>query len=108
MCAIRPFDLLKLDAMSKHIGLEIKSIFEKKGMTVSEFGRRINKSRENVYNIFKRETIDTGLLEKISTVLEHDFFTHYTSLVDEINRIKEENQNLKDALSFYRSKDKKD
>ena len=36
--------------------------------------KKINKSRGNVYSIFSRETIDTNLLLKISTVLEYDFF----------------------------------
>jgi len=40
-----------------HIGAKIKSIVTKQGITVSEFGRRINKSRENVYSIFKRKQL---------------------------------------------------
>lgn len=95
-----------LFTMGMHIGEKIRTVFRKKGMTVSEFGRRINKSRENVYHIFKRETIDTGLLETISEVLDHDFFQHYTSLVDEVNRMKEENQILKEALALYQQKAK--
>jgi len=43
-------------------------------MTVSEFARRINSSRENAYSIFKRKSIDTDLLQTVSTVLGHDFF----------------------------------
>lgn len=82
--------------MAVHIGNKIKQIFDKKGMTVSEFGRRINKSRENVYDIFRRKSIDTGLLEKISEVLEYDFFQHFTSLQKEIKKLQEENRLLKE------------
>ena len=43
-------------------------------MTISEFGRRINTHRRNVYDIFNRESVDTALLMKISQILEHNFF----------------------------------
>ncbi|MFL5730006.1 MAG: hypothetical protein ACJ75J_11015 [Cytophagaceae bacterium] len=90
-----------------NIGSKIKGVVGKKGMTVSEFGRRINKSRENVYSIFKRKTIDTGLLVTISKVLEHDFFQYYTSLPADIQKLKDENQTLKEMISFLKAKKKK-
>jgi len=64
--------------MTKHIGREIKTVFEESGLSKSEFARRINKSRETIYDIFERQSIDTGLLKAISEVLKHDFFLHYT------------------------------
>lgn len=73
-----------------HIGEEIKKVFDERGISVSEFGRRISTSRENVYGIFKRETIDTGLLVKISKVLDHDFFRYYTTLTQEMIDLKKE------------------
>jgi transcriptional regulator with XRE-family HTH domain len=91
--------LIQLCFMVIHIGNKIKQVFTKKGMTVSEFGRRINKSRENVYSIFKRKTIDTGLLQKISDVLEYDFFQYYTPLKDEVVKLKKENALLKEIWS---------
>jgi predicted transcriptional regulator len=51
-----------------HIGKQIEEVLNSKGFTVAEFARRINKSRENVYSIFKRKTMDTGLLQKIGAV----------------------------------------
>ena len=86
--------------MAIHIGKKIKQVFDKKGMTVSEFGRRINKSRENVYDIFRRATIDTGLLENISKVLEYDFFQYYTSLQKQIRKLQEENRMLKELIAL--------
>lgn len=75
--------------MPIHIGQKIKVIVEKRGITVSEFGRRINKSRENVYSIFKRKSIDTTLLESISEVLEHNFFQyHYKAIQQYITKAK--------------------
>ena len=61
----------------KHIGQKIKEIVEKRGITKSELARRMNMTSTNVHKIFKRETIDTGLLKKISMILEHDFFQYY-------------------------------
>jgi len=60
-----------------HIGKQIKKVLEENGIGVSEFARRINTNRNNVYDIFQRESMDTSLLKKISTVLHHDFFRHY-------------------------------
>lgn len=64
--------------MEQPIGAQIREIVEQRGMTVTEFAKRINKSRENAYSIFSRKTIDTGLLKLISEVLEYDFFKQYS------------------------------
>lgn len=90
-----------------NIGNKIKSILDKKGMTASEFAMRINKSRENVYSIFKRKSIDTALLLKISEVLEHDFFQHYTNINTKLSELQEENDNLKEMVKFFKSKKNK-
>ena len=63
---------------------------EGKGMTISEFARRINKSRETTYDILRRKTMDTGLLFNISTVLEHDFFQYYTPLKEKVEKLEKE------------------
>lgn len=62
-----------------HIGGKIKQLVKERGLTVSEFARRINTSRENVYGIYKRKTLDTGLLLKINQVLQYDFFQSFQS-----------------------------
>jgi hypothetical protein len=56
---------------------------------VKEFAQRINTNRNNVYDIFKRETIDTGLLLKISHVLEHNFFHYYLPLNEKLSVVGE-------------------
>jgi transcriptional regulator with XRE-family HTH domain len=60
-----------------HIGKKIRDEFEKSGMTVTEFARRIKTTRQNVYGIFERFSIDTALLERIGKALNYDFFKHY-------------------------------
>jgi uncharacterized protein YhdP len=75
-----------------NIGAQIKAVLESKGMSVTEFAKRINKSRENCYSIFARKTIDTGLLQTISTVLAHDFFMQFSSSYQQMS---EETQKLR-------------
>lgn len=41
-----------------------------------------------MYDIFERDTLDTGLLQQISKVLKQNFFRHYTH--DLLSTIKEE------------------
>lgn len=60
-----------------HIGKKIREIFEASGMTVTELARRIKTTRQNVYGIFERSSIDTALLERIGKALNYDFFQHY-------------------------------
>jgi len=56
-----------------HIGHMVKSIFDKSGLSVAEFARRIHCERTNVYKIFNRRTIDVEMLVAISEALEHNF-----------------------------------
>ena len=61
-----------------HIGNIIKKQFEAQGGSVSWFAKELCCDRTNIYSIFKRESIDTALLEKISIILKHDFFKYYS------------------------------
>ncbi len=65
--------------MKIHAGKKIKEHFVASGLSVSEFARRLNCHRQNVYDIFRREVIDVGLLQRISRVLEHDFVSEIYS-----------------------------
>jgi len=60
-----------------HIGQKIKEHVYKLNIPITEFASRINKSRTVVYNIFERKSIDTGLLYRISEVLDYNFFELY-------------------------------
>ena len=81
-----------------HIGKEIHEVFINRGLTITEFAKRINKSRENVYNIFTRKSIDTDLLLVISDVLRFDFFLLYIIT----SKDKEEIENLKKEVDLLR------
>jgi hypothetical protein len=64
--------------MPIHIGKKIKEELYKQRISVSGFARKINRSRNVVYDIFKRESVDTDLLNKIGKVLNCDFFSLYS------------------------------
>ncbi len=62
--------------MKKKIGQLIKERLEASPMKVTAFAKAIGTERTNVYDILKRDSIDTGLLKKIGQVLDYDFFQH--------------------------------
>ena len=63
--------------MSLHIGKEIEDELRWQGRGVTWFAQCLHCDRTNVYNIFKREGIDTRLLERISMILHRNFFALY-------------------------------
>lgn len=60
-----------------HIGSRIQQVMKDQGRNVSWFAKQICFERSNVYKMFKRKSIDTDLLIKISEVLGHDFLSEY-------------------------------
>lgn len=65
--------------MAIYIGKKIKEELYKQKISVSVFAKKINRSRNVVYDIFGRESIDTDLLNKIGKILNCDFFSIYSS-----------------------------
>ena len=63
--------------MTVEIGLKIKEIFDQRNMKLTDFADELGTVRQNVYRIFKKQHLDTGLLLKISQVLDHNFFQYY-------------------------------
>lgn len=57
-----------------HIGHRIKEVMDQRHASVVSVARSLGCERTNVYNIFSRKEISTGLLQKICIILEHDFF----------------------------------
>ena len=57
-----------------HIGTRIKQVLKEKHKPVTWLAKEINCERTNIYNVFSRKDISTGLLQRLSIVLEHDFF----------------------------------
>lgn len=65
-----------------HIGKRIEAVLRDRERTVAWFARKLYCNRQNVYDIFKRESIDTTLLQRISVILEHNFFRDLSDHVD--------------------------
>ena len=63
--------------MAVHIGKEIKAELLRQERGVSWLADKLHCDRTNVYDIFKREGIDTRLLERISIILNRNFFALY-------------------------------
>lgn len=63
-----------------HIGEEIKSRFDKSGLTQKEFGSRIGMPQQNVSRVFNGESIDTKRLVAVSRALNFNFFELYTNI----------------------------
>ena len=57
-----------------HLGTRIKQVLKEKHKPVTWLAKEINCERTNIYNVFSRKDISTGLLQRLSIVLEHDFF----------------------------------
>lgn len=83
-----------------HIGKKIKEELYNQKIPVSAFAKKINRSRNVVYDIFERESIDTDLLNKISKILNCDFFSVYSSQKEySIDKVK--NFNVNDPAILY-------
>ena len=64
--------------MALHIGHEIQQELRRQERSVAWFARRLACDRTNVYRIFDKESLDTRLLMRISTILVRDFFVLYS------------------------------
>lgn len=76
-----------------HIGKKIRAVLLEQQMPVSVFAKKIKRSRNVVYDIFERESVDTNLLFAISKVLQYDFFSFYKTKNTSTN----ENSDLTDT-----------
>ena len=65
-----------------NIGEIIKEELRKQERSVAWFARKLYCDRSNVYDIFKRKSIDTDLLLRISIILNRDFFKLYNQMLE--------------------------
>lgn len=57
-----------------HIGKTIEEELRRQERSVTWFAKKLYCNRQNIYDIFKRESIDTTLLRRISDILDYNFF----------------------------------
>jgi hypothetical protein len=75
-----------------HIGKKIREEVDRQKIPITTFAKKINRSRNVVYDIFERESIDTSLLNKIGKILNCDFFSLFST---------QKEYNSPDIRNFY-------
>ena len=65
--------------MEIHIGQQIRKKTKELRIGSTELSKMINTSKQNIYGIYKRKSIDTHLLYAISKALNYNFFKYYFS-----------------------------
>ena len=72
-----------------HIGSLIKSEVKHRGITYSEFARRVGTQRQNIERkVFTQQGLDTELLIQISEILDFDFFKYFQTRGDSMDKLK--------------------
>lgn len=88
--------------MTIEIGHKIKEVFDHQSIKLTDFADELGTVRQNVYRIFKKRHLDTGLLLKISQVLNHNFFQYYVAPTESVNQQRsEEAERLANELAEY-------
>ena len=62
-----------------HIGQLIQEQLKKDQRSVGWLSRQIPCTRNHVYKLFKRSSLDSELLLRISLVMQFNFFKYYTA-----------------------------
>lgn len=62
-----------------HIGQLIEAELHRQERTVTWFANKLYCDRTNVYKIFRKQSIDTELLLRISHILNYNFFHYYAA-----------------------------
>lgn len=65
-----------------HIGQMIEQELRRQGRSKAWLARELNTVRGNVYDILRRESIDTALLTRISLLLDHNFLADLAASLD--------------------------
>ncbi len=63
-------------SIQMNIGKEIERVMRQEGRSVSWLAEKLCCDRTNIYKLFRKSSIDTALLMRISVALNHDFFEY--------------------------------
>ena len=66
-----------------HVGHIIKAVFDEQGRTVKWFAAKMCCGRTNIYKMFEKQHLDSGIIARASKVLEHDFFVDISQAMNE-------------------------
>lgn len=87
------------------IGQKIKEVFDGRHMKLTDFADELGTVRQNVYRIFRKRHLDTGLLLKISQVLHHNFFQYYVDRPQDTLENESINQLKIEAIDYQQQLD---
>jgi len=68
------------------IGELIKEKLAEKGHSVGWLAKNVGYTRSNIYKTLYYEYIHTELLLRISKVLEYDFFSYYSNILQNVKK----------------------
>jgi hypothetical protein len=63
--------------MSVNIGEKIQQRAKELRIGPTELGELLNTSKQNIYSIYKRKSLDAETLRKLSVALKYDFFDYF-------------------------------
>ena len=89
--------LIDMGRMVEEVFRQFKA--RNRGCNVTWFANQLNCDRRNVYDIFRRPTIDTQLLTQISLVLKHNFFLDIADIIE--NRMCKLSPDTQSGVSFF-------
>jgi len=91
--------------MDIHIGEKIKKVVSESPLTNKQITDLLNKSENILYDLYKRQTTDAGLLLKLPVILHHNFLQYYLEdeemqalIKTEVDKFKEEIEELKKII----------
>jgi predicted transcriptional regulator len=67
-----------MSAKEIHIGQLIKKVVRESNIKDVDFAKKISKSKQNVYDLYKRNDVEVKLLLTVSQALDYDFFQHFS------------------------------
>lgn len=70
--------------MEIDIGSLVRQVAEQGHVGPTELGKRIGTSKQNIYGIYKRNSMDSSLMLKLSLALDHNFFQYYVRSLENL------------------------
>jgi predicted transcriptional regulator len=67
-------EIRELNKEMVKVGFLIQSELRNQGRSVTWLAKQLNCDRTNIYKIFKRQTVDTALIERLSKIMKEDLF----------------------------------
>ena len=80
------------------IGERIKNRAKDLRLGPTELAKIINTSKQNVYGIYRRDSVDSRLLFDLSKALDTDFFSLYSKLLSSGSSLEEANELKAESL----------